>query len=119
MSARLVDRAFVLGLLNDLVATNSVNPSVGAGPGEAALSNLLFERLSAIGRLEVRRQHVTADMKGGIAAMVAAAKSLVDSRKVTYCKPRSSTAESPRNSVRKRFSDQLLNQGNRASTFWC
>jgi acetylornithine deacetylase len=45
-------------MLDDLVATNSVNPDVGNGPGESALSNLLFDRLTAIRDLDVRKQHV-------------------------------------------------------------
>ena len=53
-----IDRDFVLKLLNDLVATNSVNPDVGNGPGEATMSALLLERLSAIEDLDVREQHV-------------------------------------------------------------
>jgi acetylornithine deacetylase len=127
-----IDRAFVLDLLNDLVATNSVNPTVGRGPGESALSNVIFDRLSAIGGLDVRKQPVSdgrsnviailrgsgngrslllnghmdtvgvdgmtiepfkpfvengklhgrgaCDMKGALAAMIGAVKSLFDSR---------------------------------------
>ena len=69
MGARLVDRAFVLDLLNDLVAMNSVNPDVGNGPGESALSNLLLERLSAVSDLEVRQQHVTGDRSNVVAVL--------------------------------------------------
>lgn len=54
-----IDRAFVLDLLKDLVATNSVNPTVGRGPGESALSNVIFDRLTAIGGLDVRKQPVS------------------------------------------------------------
>lgn len=53
-----VDRAFVVDLLKDLVATNSVNPAVGRGPGESALSNLIYDRLASISGLDVRRQPV-------------------------------------------------------------
>ena len=69
MSARFVDRAFVLDLLSDLVATNSVNPDVGNGPGESALSNLLLERLSVVGDLDVRQQHVTGDRSNVVAVL--------------------------------------------------
>ena len=132
MSDPSIDRSYVLATLDDLVATNSVNPTVGKGPGERVISNLLLDRLASIGRLDVRKQHVVddrwnviatlkgtgggrsllmnghmdtvgvegmtiepfkpyvkdgllhgrgaCDMKGGIAAMVGAAKSLSDSR---------------------------------------
>lgn len=53
-----VDRTFVVDLLKDLVATNSVNPALGRGPGELALSNLIYDRLVSIGGLQVRRQPV-------------------------------------------------------------
>jgi len=53
-----VDRAFVVDLLKDLVATNSVNPTVGRGPGESAVADLIYDRLTSIGGLEVRRQPV-------------------------------------------------------------
>jgi len=69
LSARFVDRAFVLDLLSDLVATNSVNPDVGNGPGESALSNLLLERLSVVGDLDVRQQHVTGDRSNVVAVL--------------------------------------------------
>jgi acetylornithine deacetylase len=127
-----IDRAFVLDVLKELVATNSVNPAVGKGPGELALSTLLLDRLGSIGLLDVRRQNVAegrwnvvatlkgsgggrslmlnghmdtvgvegmtikpfnpfvrrgllhgrgaCDMKGAIAAMIGAAKSLADSK---------------------------------------
>jgi acetylornithine deacetylase len=60
-SSLCIDRDFVLHALQELVAANSVNPAVGNGPGEMAVSNMLFDRLSSIPRLEVRRQHVTDD----------------------------------------------------------
>jgi acetylornithine deacetylase len=57
-SAQTIDHEFVVNLLKELVATNSVNPTVGRGPGELALSNLIFDRLSVVHGLEVRRQPV-------------------------------------------------------------
>jgi len=127
-----IDRSFVVEVLKELVATNSVNPDVGKGPGEAALSNLLFDRLTSITPLDVLKQPVAnersnviailrgagggrslmlnghmdtvgvegmviepfrpfvesgllhgrgaCDMKGAIAAMIGAAKSLADSK---------------------------------------
>jgi acetylornithine deacetylase len=127
-----IDRGFVMDVLQELVATNSVNPAVGKGPGELALSNLLLDRLGSIAPLDVRRQDVAegrwnviatlkgsgggrslmlnghmdtvgvegmtidpfrpfakagllhgrgaCDMKGAIAAMIGAAKSLADSK---------------------------------------
>jgi acetylornithine deacetylase len=127
-----VDRAFVLKLLKELVKANSVNPDVGNGPGESAVSNLLFDHLASVGGLIVKKQRVAGersnvvamlkgsgtgrslmlnghmdtvgvegmtikpfrpavergllhgrgacDMKGAIAAMVGAAKSLADSK---------------------------------------
>jgi acetylornithine deacetylase len=121
----------VIGLLEELVAINSVNPDVGDGPGEAALADFLTRRLEAVDGLEVQKQPVTGkrwnvvavlkgsgggrslmlnghmdtvgvrgmsiepfraverngaihgrgtcDMKGGIAAMIGAAKFLADS----------------------------------------
>jgi len=132
MSRPAIDRAFVMGVLKELVATNSVNPAVGKGPGELALSRLLLDRLGTIAPLDVRRLHVAegrwnvvatlkgsgdgrslmlnghmdtvgvegmtikpfrpfvkrgllhgrgaCDMKGAIAAMIGAAKSLADSK---------------------------------------
>ena len=127
-----IDRSFVVEVLKELVATNSVNPDVGKGPGESALSNLLFDRLTSITPLDVLKQPVAnersnviailrgtgegrslmlnghmdtvgvegmviepfrpfvesgllhgrgaCDMKGAIAAMIGAAKSLADSK---------------------------------------
>ena len=69
LGPRFIDRAFVLDLLNDLVATNSVNPDVGKGPGESSLSNLLLERLSVVSDLEVRQQHVTGDRSNVVAVL--------------------------------------------------
>ena len=56
-------------VLNELVSTNSVNPDVGNGPGELALSDLLFDMLTDIGRLEVRRQRV-ADERSNVVAIL-------------------------------------------------
>ena len=53
-----IDKSYVLDLLKELVATNSVNPTVGRGPGEAAIAKLLQDRLNSIGGLEVRTQPV-------------------------------------------------------------
>ena len=53
-----VDGAFVVDLLKDTVGTNSVNPTVGRGPGESAVADLIYDRLTSIGGLEVRRQPV-------------------------------------------------------------
>ena len=64
-----IDRDFVLDLLKDMVATNSVNPTVGRGPGESALSNLIFDRLTSIGSLEVRKQPVADDRSNVIAVL--------------------------------------------------
>jgi acetylornithine deacetylase len=69
MVSRSLDRAFVLGMLNDIVAVNSVNPEVGNGPGETALSNLLFDRLSSIGPLEVKKQLVTGERANVVAIL--------------------------------------------------
>ena len=63
------DRAFVVGILNELVATNSVNPEVGKGPGEEALANLLFQRLSQISKLDVRKQRVAEGRSNVIAIL--------------------------------------------------
>ena len=63
------DRAFVLRLLKKLVATNSVNPAVGKGPGELALSNMLFETLASIAPLEVRKQRVAEDRSNVVAIL--------------------------------------------------
>ncbi len=127
-----IDKSYVLDLLKELVATNSVNPTVGMGPGEAAIAKLLQDRLNSIGGLDVRTQPVAdgrsnvigilkgsgggqslmmnghmdtvgvdgmiiepfkpciqnglmrgrgaCDMKGALAAMMGAVKSVVDSR---------------------------------------
>jgi len=64
-----IDGAFVEKVLQDLVATNSVNPDVGMGPGEAAISNLLFDQLTAIDRLEVFKQHVTVERSNVVAVL--------------------------------------------------
>jgi acetylornithine deacetylase len=66
-AAQTVDRGFVVDLLKELVATNSVNPTVGRGPGELALSNLISDRLSALHGLEVHRQPV-ADARSNVIA---------------------------------------------------
>jgi acetylornithine deacetylase len=64
-----IDRDYVVELLNDIVTTNSVNPDVGNGPGEAALSKLLFEQLGAIKNLQVRQQHVVNNRSNVIAIL--------------------------------------------------
>ena len=64
-----IDGAFVEKVLQDLVATNSVNPDVGMGPGEAAISNLLFDQLTAIDRLEVFKQPVTVERSNVVAVL--------------------------------------------------
>ena len=64
-----IDRDFIVGLLKDMVATNSVNPTVGRGLGESAVSNLIFDRLASIGGLEVRRQSV-ADGRSNVIAIL-------------------------------------------------
>jgi len=69
MGMRSVNHDFVIELLKDLVATNSVNPAVGKGPGELALSNLLFDRLASVGHLEVRKQHVVDERSNVVAIM--------------------------------------------------
>ena len=53
-----IDRSYVVDVLKELVTTDSVNPSVGKGRGELALSKLLFDRLRDIPQLDVRKQHV-------------------------------------------------------------
>jgi acetylornithine deacetylase len=58
-SAERVDRTYVVDLLKELVATNSVNSSLGRGPGESAIARLLLSRLASIGGLDVRTQSVT------------------------------------------------------------
>jgi acetylornithine deacetylase len=127
-----IDRSYILDMLKELVATNSVNPTVGRGPGEAAIAWLLRDRLNSIGVLKVRTQPVAdgrsnvigilkgsgggrslmlnghmdtvgvdgmtidpfkpsiqngllhgrgaCDMKGALAAMIGAVKSVIDSR---------------------------------------
>jgi acetylornithine deacetylase len=64
-----IDRSFVLEVLKELVATNSVNPEVGKGPGEFALANVLFDRLASIVPLDVRRQHA-ADERSNVVAIL-------------------------------------------------
>jgi len=61
MSKPSIDHSYVREVLNELVATDSVNPSVGKGRGELAISNLLYDRLASISLLEVRKQHVIDD----------------------------------------------------------
>jgi len=68
-TAHRIDRDFVVGLLEDMVATNSVNPTLGRGPGESALSDLIYDALSSIGDLEVRRQSV-ADGRSNVIAVL-------------------------------------------------
>jgi len=63
-----IDRDFVVDLLKELVATNSVNPTVWRGPGELAMSNLIFDRVCSVGGLEVRRQPV-ADERSNVIAI--------------------------------------------------
>jgi acetylornithine deacetylase len=67
--AQIVDREFVVDLLKELVATSSVNPTVGRGPGELGLSNLISERLSVLHGLEVHRQPV-ADARSNVIAIL-------------------------------------------------
>ena len=64
-----VDRGYVVDLLKDLVATNSVNPTVGRGPGESAIAKLIADRLDAINGLEVRTQPVVDGRSNVIAIM--------------------------------------------------
>ncbi len=64
-----VDRRFVVDLLKELVATNSVNPSIGRGPGESEISNVIYERLTSIADLKVHRQPV-ADGRSNIIAIL-------------------------------------------------
>jgi len=68
-SSKSIDRAFVLDLLKEFVATNSVNPTLGRGPGESTLSDLVFNRLTGIGGLEVRKQPV-ADGRSNVIAIL-------------------------------------------------
>jgi len=65
--AQRIDHVYVVDLLKELVATNSVNPSVGRGPGESAIAELLSDRLDSIGGLEVRTQPVVDERKNVIA----------------------------------------------------
>jgi acetylornithine deacetylase len=67
--AESIDDIYIVDLLKELVATNSVNPTVGRGPGESAIAKLLSDRLDSIGGLEVRTQPVTDDRKNVIAIM--------------------------------------------------
>ncbi|WP_455283596.1 M20 family metallopeptidase [[Eubacterium] cellulosolvens] len=64
-----IDRDFVVDLLKDMVATNSVNPTVGRGPGESAVSDLIYDRLTSISGLEVLRQSV-ADGRSNVVAIL-------------------------------------------------
>jgi len=64
-----VDRSYVVDLLKDLVATNSVNPTVGRGPGESVIAKLIADRLDAINGLEVRTQPVVGERSNVIAVM--------------------------------------------------
>ena len=64
-----VDRSFIVEELKELVATNSVNPDVGKGPGESVISNLLYERLASIPHFEVVKQQVTAERSNVIAIL--------------------------------------------------
>ena len=49
-----IDRTFVMWLLNDVVAINSVNPDVDDGPGEVMLPNMFFDWLTPISQLRCR-----------------------------------------------------------------
>jgi acetylornithine deacetylase len=64
-----IDKSYVLDLLKELVATNSVNPTIGRGPGEAAIARLLNDRLNSIGGLEARMQPV-ADGRSNVIAIL-------------------------------------------------
>jgi acetylornithine deacetylase len=64
-----IDKSYVLDLLKELVATNSVNPTVGRGPGEAAIAKLLQDRLNSIGGLDIRTQPV-ADGRSNMIAIL-------------------------------------------------
>jgi acetylornithine deacetylase len=64
-----IDETYVVDLLKELVATNSVNPTLGRGPGETAIAKLLHDRLDSIGGLEVRTQPVTDERSNVIAIM--------------------------------------------------
>ena len=67
--AGVIDETYTVDLLKELVATNSVNPNVGNGPGEAAIGKLLRDRLDSIGGLEVRTQPVAEGRSNVIATM--------------------------------------------------
>jgi len=69
MGKSLIDRALVVEVLKELVATNSVNPDVGHGPGEFALSKLVSDRLASFARLDVRKQDV-ADRRSNVIAIL-------------------------------------------------
>jgi len=69
LNAPSVDHAFVRHVLDDLVATNSVNPDVGNGPGESVLSNLLLDRLRGIHGFEVREQQVRGERRNVVAIL--------------------------------------------------
>jgi len=64
-----IDGDLILDVLKDLVGTNSVNPDVGKGPGESALSNFLYDRLSSIPRLEVVKQPVAGNRSNVVATL--------------------------------------------------
>jgi acetylornithine deacetylase len=68
-SADGIDETYVVELLKELVATNSVNPTIGRGPGEAAIARLVHDRLSSIDGLEVRMQPV-ADGRSNVVAIL-------------------------------------------------
>jgi len=63
------ERAFVTDLLEQMVETNSINPTLGRGPGESAMSNLIYDRLTSISGLEVRKQPV-ADERSNVIAIL-------------------------------------------------
>jgi acetylornithine deacetylase len=64
-----IDRTSIVDLLKELVATNSVNPDVGKGPGESAVSNLIFEHLASVDGLDVKKQRV-ADGRSNVVAIL-------------------------------------------------
>ena len=69
VSSDAIDREFVVDLLRDMVATDSVNPTVGRGKGELEISNLIYDRLVSIGGLEVHKQLVTKSRSNVIAIL--------------------------------------------------
>jgi acetylornithine deacetylase len=69
MGKLFIDHNFIEEVLKELVATNSVNPAVGKGPGELGVSNMLFGRLSSISNLEVLKQHVVDDRSNVVAIL--------------------------------------------------